>query len=149
MDYDSQINDLKVKNLRTEDTAAYQRVHKWIASQCGKAKECSLNETHASTRYHWSNISGNYKYDTSDWRQLCPSCHGKVDYTDQHRQIASLRAIGNSNAAKQVVCLDLNTSYRSARDAARSVGILFTSLNNCLNGKTKTAGKLRWQYRGI
>lgn len=33
--------------------------------------------THKSTRYHWANISKEYKRDFSDWMQMCPSCNLK------------------------------------------------------------------------
>lgn len=53
----------------------YRPLHLWVERQLGKANYCSNNKSHISTRYHWANISGEYKRDVSDWRQLCPKCN--------------------------------------------------------------------------
>src|SRR3990167_773412 len=53
----------------------YRSLHIWVEGQAGKANHCENNSEHFSTRYHWANISGEYKRDMKDWRQLCPSCN--------------------------------------------------------------------------
>jgi hypothetical protein len=61
------------------DFASYSALHYWLARQVGKAIYCSYDKKHTSTRYHWANISGQYKRDVSDFMSLCPSCHNKYD----------------------------------------------------------------------
>ena len=60
------------------DEVGYRGVHMWVVKNYGKAFYCSNKSNHKSPRYHWANISGEYKRDISDWRQLCPTCN----YTD-------------------------------------------------------------------
>lgn len=62
----------------------YRKVHFWIAKQCGKACKCELCKVENLSMYHWSNISGEYRLDISDWQQLCPKCHYKYDEKTAH-----------------------------------------------------------------
>lgn len=57
------------------EDVSYRNLHRWVERWLGKAKKCVKDLTHISTRYHWANISGEYKRDLSDWRELCPSCN--------------------------------------------------------------------------
>jgi hypothetical protein len=57
------------------DNVGYYALHTWIARELGKASYCSRNITHKSPRYHWANISGEYKRDLNDYEQVCPSCN--------------------------------------------------------------------------
>lgn len=57
------------------DNVSYRSLHKWVECYLGKANSCSNNSLHISTRYHWGNISGQYKRELSDWRELCPKCN--------------------------------------------------------------------------
>lgn len=57
------------------DSVSYRNLHRWIERRLGKANKCSNDSTHFSTRYHWANISGEYKRELTDWRELCPSCN--------------------------------------------------------------------------
>ena len=53
----------------------YDALHDWVNRHLGKADHCENNSTHFSSRYHWANVSGEYKRELSDWRQVCPSCN--------------------------------------------------------------------------
>ena len=57
------------------DKASYSAIHHWLKSHLGKPKYCSVDLTHKSTRYVWANISGEYKREVSDYRQLCTKCN--------------------------------------------------------------------------
>ena len=59
------------------DKVSYRSLHKWVERSLGKAYMCENDKSHISTRYHWANISHEYKRDLSDWKQLCPSCNCK------------------------------------------------------------------------
>jgi len=58
-----------------ENDYGYRTIHLWIQGRLGKASKCSNNVFHKSTRYHWANISGEYKRDINDWIELCPFCN--------------------------------------------------------------------------
>lgn len=63
------------------EAAGYQAKHMWIRKQLGtpsKCENCTLISSN-SRRFHWANISGEYKRDLSDWVRLCVSCHMLID----------------------------------------------------------------------
>jgi len=72
------------------DKASYVAKHMWIIKHYGNAKKCSNNPDHRAKRYEWANKSGKYKRDISDYIELCPSCHRKMD----HDRKALLRGNG-------------------------------------------------------
>lgn len=61
------------------DTASYTAKHKWIIKHYGKANHCEKCHKENCSRYEWANISGLYKREVTDYIQLCPSCHRKMD----------------------------------------------------------------------
>ena len=56
------------------DSVGYMGLHKWIQKMLGKAKYCAIDLTHKGP-YQWANISGEYKREISDFRQLCAKCN--------------------------------------------------------------------------
>lgn len=63
------------------DDVGYNALHAWVAKNLGKPNLCSsCNFSSSNSRqFHWSNISGKYMRDLSDWRRLCVKCHVRVD----------------------------------------------------------------------
>lgn len=60
------------------DNAGYWAIHTWVRKTLGRATKCSsCGET--NKRIEWANISGKYKRDINDWKQLCCKCHAKFD----------------------------------------------------------------------
>jgi hypothetical protein len=57
------------------DDVGYWPLHIWIARKLGKPMKCSICGTESYKRFHWHNISGEYRRDLSDWERLCPKCH--------------------------------------------------------------------------
>ncbi len=57
------------------DNVSYRNLHRWVERKLGKAIKCMNDLSHKSTRFHWANISKEYKRELSDWIQLCPSCN--------------------------------------------------------------------------
>ena len=55
--------------------------HLWIKRYYGKANKCENPDCKYKNpkRYEWANMSGKYLRVISDWKQLCPSCHRKMD----------------------------------------------------------------------
>jgi len=62
------------------DSVKYRALHNWVERNLGKPNICTdcfiFGEGH---QMHWANISKEYKREISDWKRLCPSCHGKFD----------------------------------------------------------------------
>lgn len=61
------------------EKASYSASHHWINSQLGRPKECENCGTKDASHYEWSNMSGEYKRDVSDWARLCVRCHRYID----------------------------------------------------------------------
>lgn len=61
------------------DNIKYGTLHDWIRRKLGRPSKCGICGTSESKRLEWSNISGEYKRDVSDFRSLCVKCHRKVD----------------------------------------------------------------------
>ena len=47
---------------------------------------------------------------------------------------------------KKVVCVETEEIFNSITEAAKSSGVGRRSINNCVSGITKTAGKKHWRY---
>lgn len=73
---------------RTESTI-YQKAHKFVYGELGKANHCDECGSKDGDWYHWANLSGTYSLDLSDWKQMCPSCHKRYDTA-----LAKLRGTG-------------------------------------------------------
>lgn len=60
------------------DKVGIDALHDWVYRHLGAPKKCE----HCGNKkkvMHWSNISGKYLRDLSDWQRLCVSCHSKFD----------------------------------------------------------------------
>lgn len=125
--------------------------HLKIKKQYGKAVYCENDPSHRGKRYEWANLSGEYKLERSDWKQLCPSCHRKMDYTESQRELIRKRNLGKPALNRRKVA-QLTTSgdlikvhdhiYQASADTSTSrTGIL-----NVLAGRANTSGGYRWCY---
>lgn len=128
----------------------YAAVHKWISRTYGKASHCE-NCIKTAKRFEWANISGEYKRERDDWKQLCPSCHRKADYTDEQRQKMSISKKGAANL--QVKRTPVNqiknglviANYTSVLEAARLTGIRKQGIHHVLANMRKSAGGFQWE----
>lgn len=69
----------KFKNKQEE--SEYNSVHMWVHRHYGKAAKCEIcGATNPDKRYEWANVSGEYRRERSDFRELCQSCHKKHDH---------------------------------------------------------------------
>lgn len=59
----------------------YKAIHKWVYDNFGKPNQCEdcLEIKNGKYQLHWSNESGKYIRDRSDWKRRCPKCHVKHD----------------------------------------------------------------------
>lgn len=82
IEFKSKISESLVGNKRAWKglSAGYVAKHTWIIKHYGKASRCELCETKTAKRYEWANISGDYLRTREDYRELCPSCHRRLDY---------------------------------------------------------------------
>lgn len=74
-----------------KENPSYRAVHAWIVKKYGKAKQCENTKCvyprknkrgymmFAPKSYQWANISGTYKRDRADFKELCASCHKLFD----------------------------------------------------------------------
>lgn len=74
-----------------KENPSYRAVHAWIVKKYGKAKQCENTKCVYPRKdrrgkmmiepksYQWANISGEYKRDRSDFKELCASCHKLFD----------------------------------------------------------------------
>lgn len=58
-----------------EEGYTYTALHQWIKRKLGSPAYCSNNSEHKAKRFVWANISGEYRRDLTDFRQLCTSCN--------------------------------------------------------------------------
>lgn len=62
------------------DEVGYHGLHKWVYKKLGspsKCEDCNLDDK--NRKYHWANISQEYKRELTDWKRLCCSCHKLYD----------------------------------------------------------------------
>jgi len=74
-----------------EENPSYRAVHDWIVKKYGNATKCENkkcvyprkdmrgNLMLKPKEYQWANISGKYRRNINDFRQLCASCHKLFD----------------------------------------------------------------------
>lgn len=89
----------------------YMQIHKWVYKQAGRADHCQENEEHISKRYEWANLSGNYRREMSDWKQLCKECHTKYDNVIERGKKTLMERYGVSTpqAAGKIIKLQNKT----------------------------------------
>ena len=67
------------KKWRNGNKNEYTKIHQWVRRRLGSPMICSKCGTKESKIYHWANLSGLYKKDSTDWIRLCPKCHRHMD----------------------------------------------------------------------
>lgn len=60
-------------------------LHNWVERNWGRPRICEMCKTETANTYDWSNITGKYLRERSDWQYLCRSCHTKYDYDNGFR----------------------------------------------------------------
>lgn len=63
-----------------KDNPGYEALHEWVERWAGKPNKCEKCECTEAKRFDWSNKSGKYLRDLSDWQRLCAKCHSRYDY---------------------------------------------------------------------
>ena len=137
---------------RKDNPSEYIRIHQWIGQTLGKANHCDTADGTCSTSFQHANISQEYKWDISDWQQLCASHHKRYDITPEQLQGIKERIRVQRKHGIPIIQIDverqLSYLHKNTASAARELKMLKTSINNCLMGQSLTAGGFRWQKRG-
>lgn len=136
--------------VKTRYMPGVAATHYWIAKNYGKANLCENDNTHTGKRFEWANISREYKRDRNDWKRLCPSCHRKMDFTEEQRLNMSKISKGRIAINKRAIASvdkDGNIEYfTSLLDASKKTGTIRTGISNVLSEVAKTAGGRTWFY---
>lgn len=69
-----------------KEKVGYHALHSWVIRKLGnpnKCSECGLTSLN-SRRFHWANISHEYKRDLKDWKRMCVKCHFIYDKHPYH-----------------------------------------------------------------
>jgi hypothetical protein len=61
------------------EEAGYMAVHNWVRRHKIKVGICEECGRGRGERTDWSNISGEYRRDLNDYRELCRACHVAED----------------------------------------------------------------------
>lgn len=71
-----------------KERSFYNAVHFWLRSKRGVAKICENKEcTGKSNNFQWAKKKGKeYDFKTSNFFQLCRSCHAKYDCTEETKE---------------------------------------------------------------
>ena len=65
---------------RWQEQPSYNAIHLWMRNVYGATIQCEdCGKKRSDGMIHWANKSGKYLRDRTDWKQLCVSCHKKMD----------------------------------------------------------------------
>ena len=130
------------------ENVKYRRLHGWLVLTYGKANHCEeCRDKHAKV-YDWANISGEYKRDPSDYKQLCRKCHIKFDETPSKKQLRK-KCLDMGRQEVKVAQLGLDGNlikyFPSLKNASKEVGIAYQGISACIKGINRTSGGYLWR----
>ena len=132
-----------------EDKNKYANIHQWLLRKYGKASKCEKGDEHQGKRFEWACV-GVYEKNRDMFIQLCPSCHRKMDYTDEQKikvgEAARGRISAKRRVIKQIGPKNEQWIYPSLTEASIKTGIIRTAISNVISGKSQTAGNYKWEY---
>lgn len=70
----------------TGNNVGYGALHAWVRKYLGTPSICWYCKITTAKKYHWANVSGEYKREKTDWYRLCVSCHSYYDKNPEKRQ---------------------------------------------------------------
>lgn len=110
----------KEKNMwNWKEEKSYNALHQFIKRKLGNPKYCEHCKT-TKGKFHWSNISGRYLKDVTDWQRLCVKCHSKYDFEKKNFFIVKCVVCGKeikTKSKKRKFCSAVcsNIYYRSKK----------------------------------
>lgn len=63
----------------------------------------------------------------------------------RHRISETVKGSKNPNS-KKVLCIETEQIFNSMKEASEWIGVSYTNISNCCNGKQKTCGGYHWRY---
>lgn len=148
LDQKKRLSEKRERRLSVRDSE-YVMLHKWLRDNYGNASYCAKDHSHIKKQYQWANISGQYKWDISDFIPLCTSCHRKMDFTEPLRKKYRDVKLGNKYKAKSVKQYskegEFIQEFESSTEVFRQLKISQSAIANCLAGKSETAGGYVWK----
>ena len=70
----------RAKNSEEDNPSGnYSAIHKWVSRRLGTPSKCDSCGSVGRKKYEWSNKSGRYLPEFSDWQRLCVPCHRRFD----------------------------------------------------------------------
>lgn len=72
------------KSVHSLSLSEYKYIHYKVRRLFGDPTEC-VHCGDTKSRLEWANMSGQYRFERSDWIQLCPGCHYKFDNVESRR----------------------------------------------------------------
>jgi hypothetical protein len=77
-------------------TMGYAGVHAWIKRIAGQPNYCEFCKSTSGT-FDWSNKSGQYLREITDWQRLCRKCHSAFDGAPAKRKETMMARYGHVN----------------------------------------------------
>lgn len=116
------------------DNVGYSGIHAWVVRSNGKANHCvncQLDKAPIGWKkyFQWANISGKYKRDLNDWKQLCVMCH---------------RVFDGFNMLTKEQAVTLRTRYLNGerqRALAKEFGISQSAVSCIIRGKSASGNR--------
>lgn len=140
------------KRYTYEDkTRSYAAIHWYIRKTYGNAYYCEASDClKISQRYEWSNISKLYSLDRSDWKQLCKSCHSKMDMTEKgynnlNKYIEKYKYIHHKPVGQYNPDGTLVKIWESRVEIARYFGITGASISDVLSKREHVYRGYLWR----
>lgn len=108
-----------------------------------------------SDNLEWCDVTYNCNYGTRN--QRISDAHKNKTFSAEHMQKLSESQRGEKNSmygrryedsprARAIICVETQQEYLTCKEASEKTGISRTSLCNCLQGRSKTAGGFHWEY---
>lgn len=124
-------HEVLYRNLSKQDA---ERLEQELIAQC-QSRDC---------RYGYNIASGGcVNFGIPAWNKGLPKeqqpHYGKSMPQEQREKIAR-------TLSKPIVCVETNTIYESAQEAARTLGIQFSNISRCLHGRTQRCGGYHWRW---
>lgn len=153
-----------------DDKKRYNRVHAWLRRKHNHEKighSCDHCKTLDYSRLEFALIKGrSHSKIRGNYMLLCPPCHFVYDETPERgrkiskarkgkplsetHRLAIIKGLANSTK-KHVSIISISDSgkikkYPAVKEAVKKTGLLQGSISNCLTGRTRADGGLKWQY---
>lgn len=124
----------EVKYPKFGKDTEYRDIHYWVEKQLGKPMVCSDCGVMGRKRYHWANLSGEYKQDLADWKRLCVPCHAKISQFGRPGQYDKTHCKRGHEFTPENTYTNPTRGHRNCRTCKRQLQIDWISKRKAQNG---------------